>query len=57
MTSNKNLMETSNKTETELQKLKECANNWDLKIRFLKSKLLCFTNRKINQLLTIKIDI
>lgn len=54
--SKKNLIEAANKLETELQKLKEWANTWDLKINFLKSKLLCFTNKKINHLPTIKMD-
>ena len=34
--SKKNLIEAANKLETELQKLKEWANTWDLKINFLK---------------------
>jgi len=55
ITSNENLVEAKNNFEQSLNKIKEWAEKWKLKINPTKSKVMCFTNKKLEQNPIIKI--
>jgi len=55
ITSNENLVEAKNNLEQSLNKIKEWAEKWKLKINPTKSKVMCFTNKKLEQNPIIKI--
>lgn len=47
MTTNENLVEAVNNLECSQNKIQEWTEKWNLKMNPTKSKVMCFTNKKI----------
>lgn len=56
ITSSKDIEEAINKLKVGLKKVSEWTDKWDLKMNLSKSKIMCFTNKKIRQIPNIEID-